>query len=154
MNDLDFSSLRPNVVEGIKVYDPVTRAVEEFILNEPSAGDGTEFRTRLQQAYKNDEDGNLIHLGNADAEAMLVARCLRHADGRPVSETKVKGWPDRVLRALYAKVEEISDIGQPMTEEQVVKAIKRLQKRLDKLRASSNGQAPKNSPEATTASSD
>ena len=85
------------------------------------------------------EKGNpeqIINDGLAEAEPLLVSLCLRQKldDGvtRPVTLDIVLSWPNRVIKPLFEKCKEISDLGEgPEGVEEMVKERDRLDKEID-----------------------
>ena len=103
MNLDELDSIEPWAVDGIAYRGKLYR------LREPSAGDGHKYRASRAKGTRLVDDGKTILLGETgETEILLVALCLREvgADGREreVPPQVVRGWPDRVVSALYAEV--------------------------------------------------
>ncbi len=71
----------------------------------------------------------------ADSQSLLVSLCLFDDKNRLVPQAKVRQWPSRVVKQLFEKAAEISEIaGTDDTEESLQKTIDETQEKLDKLR--------------------
>jgi hypothetical protein len=122
-----------------------------YVLREADGESAVKYRNASMRAARM-SDGKVVGVeGAADCEPLLVSLCLYQVDpntgqirytreGDPdkrylVPLHLIKRWPSRIQRRLFDKVKEISDLGErPETEEQLVKEIGRLQRRLKKLR--------------------
>lgn len=59
----------------------------------------------------------------ADVEPLLVSLCLKDQDERNVSKTTIMQWPQRVQKALYAKVKTISQLDEESAEKLALAAV-------------------------------
>lgn len=123
--------------------DPVVMPVRigklSGFLHEASAGDVVKYRDEVARAGKFGDDGRVDwNTSLAKAELTLVCCCLRlTADGgSPPLATmeQLSGWSNRVQKALFAKVGEISALDDKPTIESLEARIAALQKQLAELR--------------------
>ncbi len=137
---------------GEMVYDDlepkkvkVVLAGKEYVLKEATEAIVVRWRN-LQMKSANLKGGKLQSLeGMADREPVLVVLSLFEIkEGReyPVSRSFVDSLRSRIVRDLFEKVVQMSDLEEgekePETEEELVEEIASLQDRLDKLRGPSN----------------
>lgn len=141
--DFDFSDLEP-----VRLAFNIGK--RKFILCEADGDAGAKYRSAAVSAAKMN-DGKVIRVdGMGDIEPMLVSRCLFYADENGhlrvddndnpikkylVEEAVIRSWPDRVQKALFNKVKEISGLDDTDTLEKVDKQIANLQKKREKLLA-------------------
>lgn len=110
--------------------------VERYVVREASTAAAVAYRNSNSRASRY-EDGKFVGLdGLADSEPLLVGLCTFKVDdkggasGAPVGHEAVMKWPDRVQRALYDIVKEISPrLTDVLTLESVDKQLTRLQER-------------------------
>lgn len=86
-------------------------------------------------------DGKLVGLPTdvAGVQSLLVAGCLRLVDGngmrQPVERETVKRWPSRVVKPLFNKAKEISELDEEdETEDQLIQQRAELNRKLSELR--------------------
>ena len=92
---------------------PVIIGGTEYELREANGDTAARWRNAiLKQTTINPETGKPSSVGQiADTESFLVALCLfEKSNGKPVSQIQVKKWPSRVVKQLFDKVQEISDL--------------------------------------------
>jgi hypothetical protein len=98
------------------------------------------------------EDGKLSKVGNvADADGYLLSMCLYavNADGsrKQVPITTLRKWPNKLVKQLLERLEEMSDLGGSKTIVQVEKEIAKLTKKLARLKSDEEGTTgPKDGP--------
>jgi hypothetical protein len=146
---------------------PVTYRGRRYVLTEASGDAVCRWRNALLRATKLGPDGKPVAIeGLADAEPLLVSRCLYvpDKDGRlrltphgfpdpnylvPLED--VRGWEGRVVGALFEKVKEISHLDMLETKEGLEEQMVKLKDRLAEM---GNGEGKlKNSLKPTTAGS-
>jgi hypothetical protein len=72
------------------------------------------------------EDGKPKSLsGIGDLEPLLVSLCLFGENDRPLTVSFVEKWPSRVVKKLYNKAREISDLDEGEMENELVTALKK-----------------------------
>jgi hypothetical protein len=107
---------------------PVVIGSVRYVLREASEDAACKFRNALLRCTRPGPDGRpTTYDGVADTEPLLVSLCLYAADeggrvrpdrdGRPdprhlVPLATVRSWPARVVKALAAKAQEISGLGE------------------------------------------
>lgn len=70
----------------------------------------------------------------ADSQSLLVSLCLKDATGNPVAQSILKTWPAPVVKQLFEKAKEISDLEErPKTREDLRTELDKLTKQLDDL---------------------
>jgi hypothetical protein len=62
-------------------------------------------------------------VGLANVEPLLVSLCLFRENGAPVLLATVRSWPARVVKSLFEKAKEISDLGEERKEEEAAKNV-------------------------------
>lgn len=109
---------------------------EQYWLKEASEAAAVAYRNASAAAVKM-EAGEVSGLGDVgDVEPLLVSYCLwrETPDGRkPVPVSTVRGWPAKVVKAIFNRVKEISELDEPETVEQVDKQIVRLQRKRERM---------------------
>lgn len=127
---------------------------EQYWLKEASEAAAVAYRNATAAAVKMVE-GEVSGLGAVgDVEPLLVSYCLWKdtPQGRqPVPVSVVRGWPAKVVKALFARVKEISELDEPDTLEQVDKQIARLQKKRERM--TRDGAPGKDEPSPSTPTS-
>lgn len=123
----------------------VTVGLDKFVLCEASEAAAVRYENQATKAARM-SDGKVVGVdGIADTEPLLVHLCLFFAtadgaqvqldhQGRPknVPLERVKSWPSRVVKALFEKARELSDLDRD-TEDSLKEQLARLQKRLAKI---------------------
>lgn len=145
--EIIFDSLEP-----VQVKVKVGTAL--YWLVEASEGDAITYRDYGLSCRRYDSEGTFVGVeGLAESESLLVSLCLRERGpndemGKPVDQETIRSWGSRVVKTLFRRAQEISDLSEPdMTVEEIDRAIDRLQKRR---RLLANGSTrEKNSPNAT-----
>lgn len=129
---------------------PVKIGDRSYILREADEGAATEWRL-YNMRHTHLANGKVVGVSNADAEVLLVSLCLfeKEADGkeRRVIVPQIKQWPPRIVRVLFQKAKEISQLSEEKPED-IKKQIEALQKKLEK--ETKKDEDAKNSPSATT----
>ena len=89
----------------------------EFILKEASGEAACAYRNAILRSTELGPDGRPSKLSNlADTEPLLVSLCLFNIDGRRISVNDVKKWPNRIVKKLFDKAKEISELGEEAPE--------------------------------------
>ena len=109
-DSLDFNDLTP-------IEIPVSVAGKSFILREADGDTATKYSNTLTSSFTLGLDGKPSKIGNiADIEPLLVSLCLFPVDNngnvspQHVKESVVRKWPARILKEIYAKAKEISEL--------------------------------------------
>lgn len=140
-DSFDFDGITP-------VSIPVRVGGKRYILREATGDVAVRYRNACLKAMKLGADGKPVAMENmADVEPYLVHLTLfavaENGGESQVPLATVRGWPARVVKALFNKAKEIGSLDEADTKEQ-------LQARIDadqaKLAALSNGHAEKNEP--------
>lgn len=104
--------------DGVLVFDLTPIEVKyriggaDYVLREASGQEAGAYRDKVIAGTKLGLEGNPETVrGIPDSEFMLIALCLRDTEGKKVSDTVIRGWPNRVRRSLYNKAMDISEIG-------------------------------------------
>lgn len=131
--EMNFDDLQP-------IEIPVKFRNRRFMLKEATGDAAVKYRNAMLESTKLGPDGKPVSVkGMANIEPYLVSLCLieliADKDGkdreRPVSDTTLRGWPNRVLKPLYDTCKEISALSEEDdTEEAITKKIEDLQKKL------------------------
>lgn len=143
-NELNFDSLA-------LIEVPVTIEGKKYVLREASEAAAADYRNASIAGAKV-EDGQLTEMPSnlAGVQALLVARCLFPLEGgepspRPIAQNVLNGWPSRVIKPLFEKVKEISELDEDESLEELQKQRSKLDERIAKLKKES----AKNELEAT-----
>lgn len=142
-NDFDFTNLQP-----VRLAFNIGK--KQYVLCEADGDAGAKYRSAAVRAAKMN-DGKVIGLeGIGDIEPYLVSRCLYHVDDKGnlrvddndnpikkylVTEAEVRSFPDRVQKAVFNKIKEISSLDETDTIEKINKQIASLQAKRTKLLA-------------------
>lgn len=109
---------------------------EQYWLKEASEAAAVAYRNATAAAVKM-EDGEVAGLGAVgDVEPILVSYCLwrETPEGRkPVPVSVIRGWPAKVVKVLFTRIKDISELDEPDTVEQLDKQIARLQKKRERM---------------------
>jgi hypothetical protein len=146
---MDFS----NDAEPIVI--PVKIGKKNYVLKEASEDAVTKYRAAQSRGGFVEENGRFaIPEGASEAESVLVAACLYEVyqhEGedkeRPVILSQVRAWKHSIVRQLFDRVREISNLEQPKDAAVIEKEIAKLHEKLAKLK---KGDPAKNSHCATT----
>jgi hypothetical protein len=117
----------------------------DYILKEANGGIATEYRNATMKGFILGENGKPVRIdGLASIEPLLVSRCLIkvETDGNraAVPITTIKLWPAKVLKALYQRCKDISELTEEeATEEELEKQIAELQEKIETLREDAAG---------------
>jgi len=106
---------------------PVTIGERAYILREASGDAACKYRNALLSCTDLDPNtGKPVRItGMANVEPLLVSLCLFYEDtGASVPLGVIKSWPSRILKSLFEKTKDISDLGEETDEEELEKAIK------------------------------
>jgi len=117
---MDFD-LEPIVIP-VRIKDK-KGTIHHYELREASGGDACRWRNSLLNKAKIGSDGKPTSFGNiADTEPILVALCLYpEGSNERVSVDKVRSWPSRIQKALFAKAKEISDLDDDEEDKELAK---------------------------------
>lgn len=100
----------------VTAHIPVRIDGKDYLLKEATGEASVKFRNACMKVMAF-QDGKLSRVGDlANAEILLVALCMTDAEGKPVSEATVKGWPAKVVKKLFLKVKEISEMDDKQSE--------------------------------------
>lgn len=121
---------------------PVSIGGEKYTLCEADEAAGAAYRNARVRGAKLEEGGDVTSLPSdiGGLQALLVCRCLYYCKedgnlGALVPQSTVRKWPSRIVRPLFDKVMEISELEEEEdTTESLEKQIARLEKRLMRLR--------------------
>lgn len=100
---------------------PVSIAGRNYLLEEADGETGELYQNRMAAAGKL-QDGKVVGIGDiASIQSLLVSRCLWEADndGKPirrVPHATVKAWPNRIVKQLFDRAMEISDLSEKAAE--------------------------------------
>ncbi len=145
-DELNFDDLTP-------IEIPVSVAGKKYVMREADEETAALFNNARMRGTRL-EDGKVVGLPTdmAGVQSLLVSRCLFIVDkeGVPtrqyVKRTTVNSWPARVVKPLFEKAKEISELDEDETVEMLVKQRAELTERIVKLQE----EAAKNEPEDTT----
>lgn len=130
-NGLDFSNL-----ELIEL--PVKVGDTNYTLREALEATAVIWRNSNMAAATFRDGGISGFRGIADSEPLLVSLCLFDESGNNVKLSVVKGWPARVVKKLFEKAKEISELGE--MEDTIKQLEEKLQKAKETEEAAKNGQ--------------
>ncbi len=148
-NEMNFDDITP-------VEIPVSIAGEKYVLCEATGEAGRQFNNARTRGIKFGVEGkpNSIE-GVANVEPLLVSLCLFKilAEGmrKPVSVSVISAWPYRVMKRLFDKAKEISDLEE---KEEDLEELQKQRAEIDKKIADIGEDAAKNSPSDTRDGSD
>lgn len=121
MTEIDLGDLQPIEV-------PYKLGGKSYILKEASGDAVCKYRNALMKSAKMGDDLRVTSVdGIADVEPLLVSLCLfevTEKGHRPVSTADVRAWPNRVQKALFEKVKEISDLEDKEAKERYRERVK------------------------------
>jgi hypothetical protein len=90
---------------------PVQVGRQEYVLREANGAGARAYRNAMLRGARLGPDGKPVSIeGMADGELVLVQHCLVDKQGRQLHMQVLAGWPSRVLKALFQKAQEISDL--------------------------------------------
>jgi hypothetical protein len=129
---------------------PVQVGRQEYVLREANGAGARAYRNAMLRGAKLGPDGKPVSIESmADGELVLVQHCLVDRQGRQLHMQVLAGWPSRVLKALFQKAQEISDLverddsegGLVKREEVLARELEEVRGKLAALRAPlANGQ--------------
>jgi hypothetical protein len=138
-DSLIFDDLQP-IQKTVKVGET------NYILKEASAATAAQYRSACVRAARM-QDGKVVGMeGIGEVEPLLVSLCLfeTNKEGqifRSVPITTVKSWRARIVKILFEKAKEISELDEKETEEILTKRLTEIQKKLDDFRAAKEADA-------------
>ena len=89
---------------------PVKIGTGDYTLREATGDAAARYKNSLLRGVEF-TDGKPTKAGCAgDGDAFLVSLCLFTVNGGPVSNSKVRSWPDRIVRVLAKKAKELSEL--------------------------------------------
>lgn len=157
LEELNFDDLTP-----VEIRVSIFR--KKYVLREIDEGDAVRWRNSQLRAARMSE-GQVVSMGDlAESEPLLVSFCLYRAnedhkiilrnDGTPDKSTltplaTIKSWPARIVKPLFERAKEISELEEKETKEVLEARIKDAQTKLQALEKGGDS-APKKEPSATT----
>lgn len=123
MNELNFDDLA-------LIEVPVSIGDKRYLLREASGNVACKYRNALLNCTVLGPEGKPQTVRNmADVEPLLVSLCLfqllEQPDGtvkeRPAQLADVRGWPNRIVKALFERAKEISELDEEEEEQESVK---------------------------------
>jgi hypothetical protein len=131
---------------------PVTIAGKKYVLREADEDTAAAYRNAAIAGARI-EDGQLTEMPSnlAGVQSLLVSRCLfpcaesGSPSSKPVPREVVGSWPSRIVKPLFERAKEISELDEDETLEGLVEQQAKLGKRIAKMRKES----AKNAPSAT-----
>lgn len=98
---------------------PVYIDGKEYVLREASGSAVVEYRSARINATSFNEEGKTqaVRGSIVVTESLLVSHCL-YLNDEPVPQSTLLAWPARIVRALYDKVLEISEINEPAKKDE------------------------------------
>lgn len=100
---LSFESLAP-------YSETVDIEKKDYTLFEASADASVQYRDGLARRVKVSQGKAAGLDGYADLEIPLVSACLRDPDGKQVSVTDLKKWPAKIIKALFQRIKDVSQL--------------------------------------------
>ena len=89
----------------------------DYILKEASGDAACQYRNALFKDIQLGPEGKPSKIGNmADVEPLLVSLCLFNPEGRKIAVDSIRKWPNRIIKQLFEKVKEISDLNEESDE--------------------------------------
>jgi len=126
MSELNFTDLTPITL-------PVTIGDQTYQLHEATGDVAAKYRNAIIEATKFGPDGKPAGFrGLADTEMLLISLCLKQ-DNQPVPMATIRGLPSRIIKALFNKAREISDLEEAEDRQGLEKQLKDVQEKLTKL---------------------
>lgn len=130
---LDFSDLTA-------IEEPVPIGKDNFILKEASGDVAIKHRNAIIACSKM-TDGKITGIkGLPETETKLVSMCLfwncpenEKLHNKEVSEAIIRSWPQRVQKALYKRIKDISEMDDDESLESLIKQRDELNKKIDQL---------------------
>lgn len=137
MEELEFDSLEPRSFK-------FQWAGEMYTAHEATEDAAVKFRNAALKNARLEDGRMVLHAhGLGDTEPLLVSLCVRDKDDKLVPESLVRSWPSRIVKPVFQKLREISDlVEQEMTPEKCTEEIRRLSKLRTKLLEGKRGNSP------------
>lgn len=133
---------------------PVTIAGKKYVLREASEATAAAYRNASIAGAKM-EDGRVSELPRnlGGLQSLLVSQCLfpyvvvdsevgSTISSIPVARSLINGWPSRIVKPLFEKAKEISELDEDESLEALIKQRNRLNERIVNL----EGEPAKNAP--------
>lgn len=93
------------------IEQPVRIEGKLYKLREASGAAACKYRDALLSQTELGADGKAGKIKvNTETEPLLVSLCLFDPEGNPVPLATVMGWPSRVIKQLYNRAKEISEL--------------------------------------------
>lgn len=123
---------------------PVTIGGKKYVLREADEETAEMFQNAQIKGARV-QDGEMISLPTdvAGVQSLLVSRCLYQCDDdgklfrQSVSRDIVKKWPSRVVKPLFEKAKEISELNEGVDLESLEKQRRQIDKQIAKIKAQS-----------------
>ena len=97
--------------------EPVFLGDKKFVLREASSGAATRYRNALLDCATMGPEGKPSKLsGMASVEPLLVSLCLFEEDGKPVPLAEIERWPSKIVKRLFNRVKDVSDLDEAEDE--------------------------------------
>lgn len=124
---------------------PVSINKEKFFLREATEDAARQYRNASVAAARM-EDGKVVGVsGVGDIQSLLISLCLFTADtGKNIPLSVVRGWPSRIVRPLFDKAKEISQLDEKDTAATLEEKITKLQEQLSSIKATNGEDQAKN----------
>lgn len=130
---------------------PVTIGEKSYTLREASGDAGCRYRNALLACTQLGPEGKPSQIrGMADVEPLLISFCLFDEKGKPVKGTTIRSWPNRMIKKLFDRAKEISDLDEDEDLDSLIKERDKLDERIAELRQDENEDELKNSPSGMT----
>lgn len=101
------------VYDDPEVEIPVSIRGVAYVLKEASGDAAAKYRNACLRATRVGKDGKFSAVdGIADVEPLLVSLCLFTQEGKRVSDSVVRGFPSKAVKALFDKAKEISGLNE------------------------------------------
>ncbi len=128
---------------------PATIGDKSYVLREATGNVACRYRNALLACTQLGPEGKPSKItGMADVEPLLVSLCMFEDGTKPVPQATVRAWPNRIVKSLFDRVKEISDLDEDDSLEGLKKERQTLDERIAKLEAAED--KAKNSPSNTT----
>lgn len=103
---------------------PVRYQGRDYVLREASEGAAIKWRNAQMKAARFNQHGQITGAeGLADTEPLLVSYCLFETDtGNPVHFNTICGWPAKMVKKLFQKAVEISDLHEDVPGRKALRA--------------------------------
>jgi len=132
-------------LDATPIEIPVSIGDKPYVLCEADEATAVAYRNAQVRGASVDSKGQMIQLGSVGGiEPLLVSRCLLQLvlkdDGTemkrlPVSEKVILKWPSRIVRPLFDKAKQISQLDEPVTLDGLYKQLAQIQERIAEMEA-------------------